>query len=170
VHSAGTTTWTLPSSLSSTGYTRGVTEEGMEPPLTAITLTPGASSTVTVSGNYASDPMVIGRAMDMQVTLSRPFERDDQGVANLATTLLQRQMVVQHSNESDGFSVVYTPQVGSATTISYTPPTAFEQYGELVAWGPGDMSRWGSQITSSSGLPVTITSIERRGDFVDLSQ
>ncbi len=99
IHSAGTTTFTLPSSPSvATGSAQ---LSGFGSTLNKIVLGPAfganagnvvaisgyTTTTVTVAGNYSAGPVVLGRFFYSSATLFRPFIRNAQGRADTRKTL-----------------------------------------------------------------------------------
>jgi hypothetical protein len=94
-HSAGTTTWTLPSSVPATGLTHAVNAAG-----SVVSVTPG-SGVVTASGNF-SGTYQIGRAYSATLTFSRIFLRDQQELARTSLRIFYRHITLRLSRTFGG--------------------------------------------------------------------
>ena len=156
VHSAGTTTFTLPNSLSDTTITRGALVGG-----TALTLTANGT-TCTVSGDYqtGSPVVVLGQPFTLTTELTRPYVRDQNGVADINKQVTMREVITKHQNT--GAYTLRCVVSGSADrTKVFTPASGItEAAGTMRSWFNGDTKRQTITIESSSHLPLTITGIE----------
>jgi hypothetical protein len=83
-HSAGTTTWTIPTGVPVTGITHAVKPDG-----TILALSAG-SGVVTAAGIHDAAPVSIGRAYTSTITLGRVFARDQDDRAVLGINLSYR--------------------------------------------------------------------------------
>jgi hypothetical protein len=157
VHSAGTTTWTLPAGATATGYTRAVKPDG-----TVLTVTPGAG-VVTAAGDHSATTCQIGRPFTFEGQLSEPFLFDQYGTAQVNWQL---HVTSVHWVFSVGTTIgLYFQQPGRARrTVPVTWAGLDQQRYTLHAGGPVE----GLQIgcTSTDPRPVCVASYAMELDAV----
>lgn len=158
VHSAGTTTWTLP-------YT--------DPNINAIVLGPdfgssagtvvtpatNSGTTLTATGNYSAGECAIGVKYTASVTLSRPYLRDQAGRA-LANAWLTIRKVTAFFYRTGYFKIVASQTGRSDRIKSYTATGSTRASGELEAWHGGNTQDTSHSIQSDSARPFTVNGIQ----------
>ncbi len=161
VHAAGTTTWTLPQSMSDTTITKAVLATGVATGSAGDTITVSCSgTTATTSGNYSGAAIVLGRPISSSIQLSRPFMKDQNGRPIFNQFATQREVVCVHAN-SGAYSVRTTQQGRSDRTTSFAPASGYtETLGVFRAVHSGKASEIATYIETSSATPLTIVSAQ----------
>lgn len=155
-HAAGTTTYTLPDSLSDTTINRGLRTDGTE-----LTLT-GAGTTATVSGDYSSGATIVGRAFTMSIELTQPFVRDRDGVAVMDARTGQRKVHVEH-RITYGYTIRSTMPNRTARSKSFSSATAAT--GSSQAWHNGNTDQIVTYIENATSKPSTIVAVTHTLDI-----
>lgn len=159
VHSAGTTTWTLPDTFTdSTLNTAVLSNDFVGGEGTTVTVTPG-SGVVTASGDYSGGVAYICRTYLASVGLARPFLRDQSGVAETDSGLQMKKMVVTTASPYRTFSTVMARS--GSTTITFTYPGQRHSLDKAwQVWAGGDVERMSLSFTNSGVNPFTVSGIQ----------
>ncbi len=131
-------------------------------------------TTFSVQGDYSAHPVTHGRDVDMTVTLSQQFMRDEQGVPMDGTLQLRRMQV--HYRNTGYFKVSITPPGRETHYAEYTGKQVglfdFGLAGSLDESGTHAVKVLSSaegvdiQLSSNNPAPVNIPYIEIFGGFV----
>ena len=132
-------------------------------------------TTVTISGNTSSYPLIFGTSYTTVIELSEQFVRDDQnnsvnGVLNL------RNMAIRHANSGNYIVSVarrgrppteflFTPDYVGTVNDSTFPLTGWEEDGEFFVRVFGLSNELVIKIESDHPAPFNLTNIEFRGKF-----
>ena len=178
VHSAGTTTWTLPlddagvGRLSDTTINAIVLGTGTATGGTTgsagdvLTPTTAGGTTVTKTGNYSGAAAVLGRTFASTVQLSRPFVRDQNGLSLQSGRLTHiRQHLRLHNT---GAVTLTASKAGSADrTKSFTPPsgTTVSTAAALQAHHGGDADQTTLTLSGSGAKPWSVAGVEYLADY-----
>ena len=168
VHSTGTTTWTLPSSLSDTTINAIVLGSAFGSNAGVIhtpTTTPG--TTVTLTGDYSAGSATLCRSYDFDVELSRPYLRDEGGRPVLLDTIIQRKMLIEHRDAGSYTVRLDRPSPSSDHTESFTAAAKTVASGQFSAWASGNLADKTLSIESSDVRPLSITAVNHIGDTAD---
>lgn len=161
--SAGTTTWTLPNALSDTTVNAAMLSTGQ---VIAIT---SSGTTATATGNYSANAAVVGRLIPMNVELSRPFPRDQNGVAEIEPFTQFRQVMIAYK-DSGPFTVRAVTPLRDDRVRTFTPPAgSLTATGTFIANVGGDVRDTKVTIETSTGLPVTVSAAQLLLDIVPRS-
>lgn len=160
VHSAGTTTWTLPNNLGGNGST--LTKAVLGPAFgassgTVVTLTGYGATTVSVSGDYSAGDAVLCRDFSVSVELSRPFVRDQGGAPLIADLLDIETIVVRYTNTSSfGLTTMQTNRADRTRNVDngVTPAS-----GKLATMLNGEADAMSLSINDTTVRPLTISGI-----------
>jgi hypothetical protein len=155
VHSAGTTTWTLPDSLTDTTINRAIKTDGTVLPLASG----GGGTTVTSSGDHSASAVWLGRLFTPSVQLTQPFRRDQNGNPILWAFLVHNRQVF---DLKDTRSVTFTASRANAAnqTVSYTSPTTTPVVSEqFITNFNGEVFDTTLSITDTGVGPFTVASI-----------
>lgn len=167
------TTWTVPSGFFGDGSTLNRVVLGPafgDDAGTVLTLQYYGATTVGLDGDYSDGDVCLGCFYEMEVTLSQPFIRDDQGNADLKSTLLHKELIVTHEKSGD-YQVNATFSGGGAPDPSETAFTPLPDAqvspkgGELHAWIGGPVENVEISIFSDSPRPVCIGAVQHIGDY-----
>lgn len=165
-YSAGTTTWTLPFTDATLNcivpsFTAGAATDGV-----AVTPTTNTGTTITKTGDYSGGVCTIGRTYPVQLRLSKPFVRDQQGQAILGPRFLVRGLTVFHRRAGPYSVRLDRPSPNTDVSRSFTPSSGLiENNGIKVALLPGNPDREEWYIESTSATPMVITSLDWFGDY-----
>jgi hypothetical protein len=159
VHSAGTTTWTF----STPDPDRNVIVLGSDfGANTGRTLTPTdvTDYTVECDGDWDAGPAISGRLIDASIELSRPYIRDQNGVARPHDTLTHMEIRVSHVNT--GAYSVSSAMTGRAARSKQFSKAGYgiEESGTLRAFLNGDARTNTVTIASVDARPFTVVGIE----------
>jgi len=163
-HSAGTTTWTLPSGFRATGSTLNTVVKGP-----AFTSTSGDSfsiggygaTTVTASGNYSAGACVLGRFFTANATFTRPVAALDP--SSLAKDPLTLERIGINHHEAGTYTLTMTTAgVATAQTKTFTIPAgnAPEAFGTLQTSASGSSDLVVLTLSSATPHPLGISTIE----------
>jgi len=166
VHAAGTTTWTLPSSVVDTTLDTIVlgpdfgTAAGTI--LTAVSAG-GTPSTFTVAGSYGAGNSVLGRGYTASCELTRPFVTDRDG--NPDTDAYVGLISLSATLHNTGSARIRWVRSGRAERTRTFDQDPLAQRATLLEWlgGPADETQ--VFIESTSPKPFTVTGIEWTVDY-----
>lgn len=161
----GLTTWTLPDSLSDTSINRAVETTSGITPGNVVNVT-SAGTTVTATGDYSAASMYLGRSFTSSVTLTRPYIRDERGIADTNLGLLQQRMILSHK-DTGAYSVTVARDYGSSVSFPFTTPTTIAT-GLFQAWALGDWDRMTVSISTTGVLGMNITGIQYVVDIAEV--
>ena len=160
VHSAGTTTWTFPDTVSTSNCDTAVLSNGFVSPVpgTVVAIT-GSGTTFTASGDYSASTAYIMRSFTSSVGLARPYVRDQSGQPDTTTGLLLKRMIVSHMSPYKPYSVVMARVDSSTLTFSFSAQRhSLDNRWNVPAMG--DMDRFALSITSSGIYPFVVSGIQ----------
>jgi len=165
VHSAGTTTWTLP--CSAVGMNRIVLSDAFGADVGKV-LTPTSASgfTVTKTGDYSAGLVYIGRLFLMEVELSRVIRRDANQQPDMSSYLGLRFINAIYENSGDMTVRSKKPLRVDRTKAMPASSDASLLSGTLTAHLPGATKDTRLILESTSHKPVTIAGIELGCDLV----
>jgi len=161
VHSAGTTTFTLPVSDTTVNVAVPLftaNDAVLDTPITVVS----SGTSVTVSGNYAGGTCIVGRTFTSSVELSRFYIRDDNGRATVATTGIVNDLYVKH-RRSGQYKVTLDYGYGdprSNKSETYTPSGLISPDGVFKPWMQFGTANGQVFIESVSVYPFHISTIE----------
>lgn len=168
VHSAGTTTWTLPDGLSDTTLNTIILGSGTPTGSAGDVLTPTSApgTTVTKTGNYGGVAALLGRSITMRAELSRHYIRDFQGRANIDAAVQIRKLATAHMNTGT-YTVRGAMTSRTDRTRVMTPASGLiEAVGTRHALIGGSSDRLTLTIENSGPKPTIITGAEIVADYV----
>ena len=168
VHSAGTTTWTLPDGLSDTTINTIILGSGTPTGSAGDVLTPTSApgTTVTKSGNYGGVAALLGRSFTMRAELSRPYVRDYRGQANIDAVVQIRKLATAHMN-TGAYTVRGAMTNRTDRTKAMTPASGLiEAAGTRHALIGGSSDRLTLTIENTGPKPTIITGAEIVADYV----
>lgn len=163
----GRTTWTVPSGFFGDGSTLNLVVLGPAFGVNAgkeIPLQYYGATTVGVDGNYSAGQVCLGCLYNLEVTLSQPYIRDEQGNADTKSSLLHKELVVTH--DQSGEYSVETTYSGNGAPLPYDAPfapatgTLVQAKGEHHAWPTGPVETMTIKLTSQNSRPVSIGAIQ----------
>ncbi len=180
VHSAGTTTWTLPatptvlagsSQFPGKGSTInvGVEGAGFTTPGTQIdTFATYTATTITKAGNYGAGPVTLGRYFTSSVQVTRPFARTQDGKAIAADPLTIERVATTHSTAGT-YEIAIDPDYTSEALATRTmiAPYTPDAFGFLVS-GTGLKSDISTIVIRTPALcphPLSISQVRFDGRF-----
>lgn len=151
--SAGTTTFTLPSSLSDTTINRAIKPDG-----TILTLT-GVGTTATIAGDYSAGSVTVGRSFAYSMTLTRPFYRSQTGTPIL-WAWLQHKSQAWDLKDTRTMTFTLTYPNAASSPSSYAAPSAVPvSNAQFITNFLGDCAQATVTVTDSTPAPATLTSI-----------
>jgi|GEM_PF-6488744 len=156
--SSGTTTWTLPTGVTSAGLTTIVKANG-----TVLLGTP-SGSTVTATGDHTSVGTTLGRPIDWDVQLSAQFLRDNQDRSFISPDFHPREITVRYARSGYfkiGWVVNNRTEVFKVVDLGATPVS-----GKKDIYGGGPADRTTIRISSSDPRPAYVGGIDTSGDLV----
>lgn len=161
VHAGGVTTWTLP-----------VADETLD----TIVLGPDfgddagkivapdsvVGTAVTLAGDHTAGDVAIGRSYVMSVELSRPYQRDAEGNADITALLLVRQVSAMMHNAGAGDIRITDPLRDEHLVGFDVDPIARRKL--LTSQGGGNAEDIRIFLENRTPKPSTFTAVEIRGD------
>ena len=155
---AGTTTWTLPTGITSAGLTTIVKANG-----TVLVGSP-SGSTVTATGDHTVGGTTLGRPIDWDVQLSAQFLRDNQDRSFISPDFHPREITVRYARSGYfkiGWVVNNRIEVFKVVDLGATPVS-----GKKDIYGGGPADRTTIRISSSDPRPAYVGGIDTSGDLV----
>ena len=164
VYSAGVTTWTLP--VEDPAVDTIVLGDQFE--ASGLWYPPDSNSgtSITLAGRFDYGLCVLGHAYDMNVELTRPFHRDQNGTPNLKAWLTLRAATFAHHNT--GYYEVLSQMTSRADrsrvfSFAYQPG---EEFGTLTANFNGRCDDNRLFVLNNTPRPSVISAIDYHCDFV----
>jgi len=131
----------------------------------ALTATKASAGTLTVVGDYSAYPCYVGRPYTMSLTLSRPYQRDQEGGAVLDAGMMLHVLSLTH-NESGPYTVTVAMPGYSNYSESFAPASGLtDASGETRFWIRGQADDTTVTITASGHTPCTIVCGEWESTF-----
>lgn len=159
VESGGTTTWTLPDSLTDATIDSIVLGPDFGSNSGAVKTPDTAGATVTLAGDWSDGECKLGRAYTMSVELSQPYVRDFNGLAIPSGRLQVRRVTTIHHNSRD-YSIRANMRARSTDRTKTFSVTTTDEDGELTAWRGGNSDDLKLFIENATARPCTISAIE----------
>lgn len=121
-YNAGTniTTWTLPYADSGDFMVIRNSAWASNGGLPVIGITRPTSSTIAVSGNYSSQPCIVGRKYEARYRFSEQFVKDKEGRSAVNSAYLQMRNFLLRYNKTGYFKIEVTPSNRSTYTYPFT--------------------------------------------------
>lgn len=166
----GRTSWSFPSPLNDTSIDTVVIGAGNpEEAGKVVSAFNSVGGAVSIPGRYDFGPCLIGKRFGVDVTLTRPYVRDQAGRADLRKTLLRRKMIVRHETSS-GFDVRIAAPARATIRQSMVPAGTLQLpvKGQFQAWPSGDVESVIVGIESSTAGPMVISGIQHVCDIGDV--
>lgn len=161
VHSAGTTTFTLPVSDTTINVAVPLFTANaavLDTPVTVVS----SGTSVTVSGNYGGGTCIVGRTFTSSVELSRFYLRDEQGRAVVSMTGIVNEMHLKHHRTGP-----YTVKLNfgpsdprSVWSETFAPTGLVDPDGSFKPWIQFGTDKARISIESSSVYPFHLSTIE----------
>jgi hypothetical protein len=161
VHSAGTTTFTLPVSDTTINVavpTFTANAAVLDTPVTVVS----SGTSVTVSGNYEGGTCIVGRTFTSSVELSRFYLRDDQGRAVVSMTGIVNELHFKH-RRTGAYTIKLNFGPGdprSVWTETFTPTSLVDPDGTFKPWIQFGTDKARVSIESSSVYPFHLSTVE----------
>lgn len=160
VHSAGTTTWTFPDTVSTSQCNTAVLSNDFVSPApgTVVALS-GSGTTFTASGDYSGGVAYVMRSYASSVGLARPYQRDQSGQPDTSTGLLLKRAIISHMSPYKPYTITMARADSSTLTFAFTS----QKHSLDNRWHVpvmGDMDRFALSITSSGIYPFVVSAIQ----------
>jgi len=131
-----------------------------------------APTSVTVSGDFSSSPVIIGKAYNMSVELSPPFVKDDSNI--VVQGHLQLKSLDILFKDTASFTVDITPRGRSTITKKFASnrfgsavfgEQNIQEYGRYKVHVRGSASDTVIVLNNNSPFPSLFTNLEFAGGF-----